>query len=93
MSKTPRTEAAKFRIGDSNHFAVHVMHVEQLETELNEAHQAFVIATDQLVQVQGELRQAREENARLRRGLERIALARYYTNQTAESIARKLLAP
>lgn len=36
--KTPRTDAAKFRIGDSNHFAVHVMHVEQLETELNEAH-------------------------------------------------------
>lgn len=36
MSKTPRTDAAKFRIGDSNHFAVHVMHVEQLETELQE---------------------------------------------------------
>ena len=35
---TPRTDAAKFRVGDSNHFAVHVMHVEQLETELNEAH-------------------------------------------------------
>lgn len=34
--KTPRTDAAKFRIGDSNHFAVHVMHVEQLETELQE---------------------------------------------------------
>ena len=31
---TPRTDAAKFRIGDSDHFAVHVTHSEQLETEL-----------------------------------------------------------
>lgn len=32
--KTPRTDAAKFRIGDSDHFAVHVTHSEQLEREL-----------------------------------------------------------
>lgn len=32
--KTPRTDAAKFRIGDSDHFAVHVAYVEQLEREL-----------------------------------------------------------
>ena len=32
--KTPRTNAAKFRIGDSDHFAVHVAYVEQLEREL-----------------------------------------------------------
>lgn len=43
-----------------------------IETELqrNEAQKAFAIATDQLVQVQGELRQAREENARLREALQ-----------------------
>ena len=32
--KTPRTDAAKFRIVDSDHFAVHVTHSEQLEREL-----------------------------------------------------------
>lgn len=31
---TPRTDAAKFRVGDSDHFAVHVTHAEQLEREL-----------------------------------------------------------
>lgn len=34
----------------------------RLERQLAEARQAFAIATDQLVQVQGELRQVREEN-------------------------------
>lgn len=43
--------------------------VERIAKERNEAQKAFVIATDQLVQVQGELRQAREENARLREAL------------------------
>ena len=37
-----------------------------LERERDEAREAFAIATDQLVQAQGELRQVREENARLR---------------------------
>ena len=32
--KTPRTDAAEFRIRDSDHFAVHVTHARQLETEL-----------------------------------------------------------
>lgn len=41
----------------------------ETERQRNEARQAFAIATDQLVQVQGELRQAREENARLREAL------------------------
>jgi transposase-like protein len=43
-----------------------------LERQHNEAREAFVIATDQLVQVQGELRQVREENAKLREALGKI---------------------
>ena len=50
--------------------------VVRLELERNEAREAFAIATDQLVQVQGELRQAREENARLRAELQNIANAK-----------------
>ena len=42
----------------------------RLERERDEAREAFAIATDQLVQVQGELRQAREELQRLRKELE-----------------------
>lgn len=45
----------------------------ETERQLAEARQAFAIATDQLVQVQSELRQAREENARLREALLTIA--------------------
>jgi hypothetical protein len=45
--------------------------VERIAKERNDAQKAFAIATDQLVQVQGELRQAREENARLREALEK----------------------
>jgi hypothetical protein len=41
-----------------------------MERQLAEAREAFAIATDQLVQVQGELRQAREELQRLRKELE-----------------------
>jgi hypothetical protein len=41
----------------------------ETERQLAEAREAFVIATDQLVQVQGKLRQARKENARLREAL------------------------
>lgn len=41
----------------------------ETERQLAEARQAFAIATSQLVQAQGELRQAREENARLREAL------------------------
>ena len=48
----------------------------EMERQLAEARQAFAIATDQLVQVQGELRQAREENARLRAELQNIANAK-----------------
>lgn len=50
--------------------------VVRLERERNEAREAFAIATSQLVQVQGELRQAREENARLRAELQNIANAK-----------------
>jgi hypothetical protein len=42
----------------------------ELEHQLAEAREAFVIATDQLVQAQGELRQVREELQRLRKELE-----------------------
>lgn len=48
----------------------------ETERQLAEAREAFAIATDQLVQVQGELRQAREENARLREALQNIANAK-----------------
>jgi hypothetical protein len=43
--------------------------------------------------LENDLAEAREENARLRQALERIAQARYYTIQTAESIAQKALTP
>lgn len=42
----------------------------ETERQLAEAREAFAIATDQLVQVQGELRQAREELQRLRKELD-----------------------
>lgn len=47
----------------------------ETERQLAEARQAFVVATDQLVQVQGELRQVREENARLREALSVVLAA------------------
>lgn len=52
----------------------------ETERQLAEARQAFAIATDQLVQVQGELRQAREENARLREAIKAIIAEPDYTN-------------
>lgn len=128
LRPTPETDALQYRVGDSNHFAVHAFHarllererneareqlasekstrnaiiakgleterqlfearaiceelvtdsnavtlaatVVRLERERNEAREAFAIATDQLVQVQGELRQARELVARLRQDLD-----------------------
>lgn len=72
MSKTPRTEAFKWRMIDkfgSGTFDEAFPLLIELETELNDAHKAFIVATDQLVQAQSELRQAREENARLRKAL------------------------
>ncbi len=44
--------------------------VERIAKERNDAQKAFAIATSQLVQVQGELRQARELVARLRQDLD-----------------------
>lgn len=43
----------------------------ETERQLAEAREAFVIATDQLVQVQSKLRRLREENARLEAQLEK----------------------
>lgn len=34
---TPETDAVKFQVGDSNHFAVHVVHAKRLERERDEA--------------------------------------------------------
>lgn len=34
---TPETDAVKFRLGDSNHFAVHEVHARRLECERDEA--------------------------------------------------------
>lgn len=47
----------------------------ETERQLAEAREAFVIATDQLVQVQSELRQAREGVARLQMELETLKQA------------------
>lgn len=98
VSKTPRTEAAKgFFDLDS---AVSAEFASELETELNDAHKAFVVATDQLVQAQSELRQAREENAKLREALEKIKSIedRYECGdwdeiEEAREIARQALTP
>lgn len=71
---TPETNAAKWHArtpGDPlGAEVVHASVSESIERQRNEAREAFVIATDQLVQVQGELRQVREENARLRDALQ-----------------------
>lgn len=70
MSKTPRTEAAKgFFDLDS---AVSAEFASELETELNDAHKAFVVATDQLVQAQSELRRMTEQKKNLFYALELI---------------------
>lgn len=75
MSKTPRTEAFKWQMIDkfgTGTFDEAFPLLTKLETELNEAHQAFVIATDQLVKTQSELRQVIEQKKNLFYALELI---------------------
>jgi len=69
LRPTPETDAEEFALIGTDYAAVKSDFARHLERERNEARQAFAIATDQLVQAQGELRQAREENARLREAL------------------------
>lgn len=80
MSKTPRTEAAKgFFDLDS---AVSAEFASELETELNDARKAFVIAIDQLVQAQSELRRVTEQKKNLFYALELIKKAFVYGDDT-----------
>lgn len=37
MSNTPETDALQYRVGDSDHYAVHAIHARRLERERNEA--------------------------------------------------------
>lgn len=73
MSDTPETDVYATHKNDVYEFVdpewdwvVSADFARNLERQLAEARQAFAVATGQLVQVQGELRRVREENARLR---------------------------
>lgn len=75
MSKTPRTEAFKWQMIDkfgTGTFDEAFPLLTKLETELNDAHKAFIIATDQLVQAQSELRRMTEQKKNLFYALELI---------------------
>lgn len=77
LRPTPETDAETAHKNDVYEFVdpewdwvVPADFARRLERQLAEARQAFAIATSQLVQAQGELRQAREENVRLRDALQ-----------------------
>lgn len=72
MSDTPETDAAFEEFRETCDLSNLENEMAAMERQRNEAREAFAIATDQLVQVQGELRQAREENMRLRENWEAL---------------------
>lgn len=79
LRPTPETDALQYRVGDSNHFAVHAFHARLLERERNEAREQLasekstrnaIIAKG--LETERQLFEAREENAKLRKAIWKV---------------------
>jgi hypothetical protein len=62
---TPRTDAVRFRVGESDHWAVHEVYAKQLERELAEARAWSSKLADLADDLRADLQEEREQRDRL----------------------------